>query len=372
MKFSTFHSFMLGDVKGVAGDHLLEGQRIGNTHAAAIAGELTLIRAADQLGFDTCWLREHHFTDYGFLPNTMTMAAHVAALTERIRIGTAVVTLPLHHPVRVAEEVALVDVLSGGRVDVGIGRGYQSIEFDAFGVPLADARARTDEAIALLRALWTEDSVTHRGTWSFDDVRIQPRPVQAPHPPLYYASVNVDSIVHYAAQGIPFIVDSTVQISQLAVMADLWRDVARAHGHRVDDAELVAVRYVWLDDTDDAAREYVAGTPTVTSLATDARIRPVDKDGNVAAGYEYWEKGWHGRDLHYYRHDVDWDDRWVAGSADRVLEQLEQLEAIGIRNVCCVFGLSAAPPSTAVVRERMARFARDVIPAMASRSEAVR
>jgi len=155
-------------------------------------------------------------------------------------------------------------------------------------------------------------------------------------------------------------------------MADLWRDVARAHGHRVDDAELVAVRYVWLDDTDDAAREYVAGTPTVTSLATDARIRPVDKDGNVAAGYEYWEKGWHGRDLHYYRHDVDWDDRWVAGSADRVLEQLEQLEAIGIRNVCCVFGLSAAPPSTAVVRERMARFARDVIPAMASRSEAVR
>jgi alkanesulfonate monooxygenase SsuD/methylene tetrahydromethanopterin reductase-like flavin-dependent oxidoreductase (luciferase family) len=363
VKFSTFHAFMLGDVKGVAGDHLLEGQRIGGTHRAAIADELTLIRAADELGFDTCWLREHHFTDYGFLPNTMTMAAHVAGVTERIRIGTAVITLPLHHPVRVAEEVALVDVLSGGRVDVGIGRGYQSIEFDAFGVPLAQARSRTDEAIRLLRALWTEDAVHHQGTWPLDGVRLQPRPVQAPHPPLYYASVNSDSIIHYAKQGIPFIVDSTVQTSQLAVLADTWRDVARAHGHPADDAELVAVRYVWLDDTDDAARDYVASTPKVTSLATDSRIRPVDKDGNIAAGYEYWDKGWHGRDLAYYSHDLDWNDRWIAGTPDRIVEQLRHLGDIGIRNVCCVFGLSATPPSTDDVRARMARFARDVMPA---------
>jgi len=362
VKLSTFHSFMLGDVKGVAGDHLLEGQRIGATHASAIADELALIRAADELGFDTVWLREHHFTDYGFLPNTMTMAAHVAALTERVRIGTAVITLPLHHPVRVAEEVALADVLSGGRIDVGIGRGYQSVEFDAFDVPLAEARARTDEAIALLRALWTQEAVSHAGTWRLDGVRVQPKPVQAPHPPLYYASVNVDSIVHYAAQGIPFIVDSTVRTSQLEVLADLWRSVARANGHDADGAELVAVRYVWLDDTDEAARAAVASAPRVTSLATDTRIRPVDRDGNVAAGYEYWEKGWHGRDLDYYSHDADWDDRWVAGDAERVVAQLRHLAGIGIRNVCCVFGLSATPPPPEVVRARMARFARDIAP----------
>lgn len=362
MKFSTFHSFMLGDVKGVAGDHLLEGQRIGATHASAIADELQLIRAADALGFDTVWLREHHFTDYGFLPNTMTMAAHVAALTERVRIGTAVITIPLHHPVRVAEEVALADVLSGGRIDVGIGRGYQSVEFEAFGVPLSEARARTDEAIELLRALWTQDSVHHEGRWSLNGVGIQPKPLQAPHPPLYYASVNVDSISHYAAQGIPFIVDSTVRTSQLEVLADLWRTTARANGHDVDSAELVAVRYVWLDDTDASARVHVAESPKVTSLATDTRIRPVDRDGRVAAGYEYWEKGWHGRDLDYYSHDADWDDRWVAGDVDRVVSQIEHLDSIGIRNVCCVFGLSATPPAPEVVVERMGRFARDVMP----------
>ena len=364
MKFSTFHAFMLGDVKGVAGDHLLEGQRIGGTHASAIADELVLIEAADRLGFNTCWLREHHFTDYGFLPNTMTMAAHVAARTERIRIGTAVVTLPLHHPVRVAEEVALVDVLSGGRVDLGIGRGYQSVEFDAFGVPLGEARARTDEAIGLLRALWRGERVHHAGHWPLDGIAVQPRPVQRPHPPIYYASVSEESIRHYAAQGIPFIVDSTVRTSQLAVLADTWRTVAAAHGHPTTDAELVAVRYVWLDDTDDAARAYVRGVPKVTSLATDPRIRPVDRDGRLAPGYEYWAQGWHGRDLEYYDADPDWDDRWIAGSAERVVAQLQHLGDIGIRNVCCVFGLSARPPSPDDVVARMARFAREVMPAL--------
>lgn len=365
MKFSTFHAFMLGDVKGVAGDHLLEGQRIGGTHHAAIADELTLIETADRLGFDTCWLREHHFTDYGFLPNTMTMAAHIAARTEHIRIGTAVVTLPLHHPVRVAEEVALADVLSNGRIDVGIGRGYQSIEFDAFGVSLSEARARTDESIALLRKLWTQDQVDHDGTWRLDRIRLQPRPLQRPHPPLYYASISYDSIIHYAKQGIPFIVDSTVATSQLAVLADTWRGVARAHGHD-DRGELVAVRYVWLDDSDTAARDYVAQIPKVTSLATDPRIRPVNREGNIAAGYEYWDKGWHGRDLDYYSHDLDWDDRWIAGDAARVIAQIEHLAAIGIANVCCVFGLSATPPPRHEVQARMARFATEIMPAFPS------
>lgn len=370
MKFSTFHSFMLGDVKGVAGDHLLEGQRIGGSFTEAIADELALITAADELGFDGCWLREHHFTDYGFLANTMTMAAYVAARTVRIRIGTAVITLPLHHPVRVAEEVALVDVLSGGRVDVGIGRGYQSVEFDAFGVPIAESRDRTDEAIDLLRALWTDDSVTRHGRWPLDGVRMQPKPVQRPHPPLYYASVSTDSIAHYAAQGIPFIVDSTVRTSQLEVLVDLWRGVARSHGHDVDEADLVAVRYVWLDDDDEAARRYVASVPEVTSLATDARIRPVDEHGSIVPGYEYWTKGWHGRDLEYYSNEADWTDRWIAGGPERVVAQLDRLASIGIRNVCCVFGLSATPPSSDMVRARMARFAVEIIPEMKRRETA--
>jgi alkanesulfonate monooxygenase SsuD/methylene tetrahydromethanopterin reductase-like flavin-dependent oxidoreductase (luciferase family) len=362
---------MLNDVKTVTPhdadlttpDRFLEGERVGRTHHEAIRDELNLIRRADELGYDTCWLREHHFTDYGFLPNTMILAAHAAVLTERIRLGTAVVTLPLHHPVRAAEDIALVDVLSGGRVDVGIGRGYQSVEFNTFGVPLAEARERTDEAIEVMRALWTTDEVDHRGRhWDFERVHLQPRPIQQPHPPLYYASVSTDSITHYAQQGIPFIVDSTVRTSQLAVLADTWRSVARAHGHNADDAELVAMRSIWLDRSDDAARDHIAKAEKVTSTATDPRIRPVDKDGNVVAGYEYWEKGWHGRDLEYYSHEPDWDDRWVAGGPERVLGQLRDLEAIGIKNVICGFGVQSKSGSGEESEERMAQFAKEIIP----------
>ena len=362
----TFHAFMLNDAKSTAQDHLLEGQTRPGTHHAAIADEIALIRHADALGMHRCWMREHHFTDYGFLPNTMTMAAHVAALTDQVQLGTAVITLPLHHPIRVAEEVALVDMLSGGRVSVGLGRGYQSVEFDAFGVSLDDARARTDEAIQVMRRLWTEPTVTHHGThWQFESVRLQPRPVQKPHPPMYYASINAASVEHYGRQGIPFIVDSTMRTSALAELVELWRNAARSAGHDPTGADLVAVRYIWLDDTDDAAREYVARSPRVTSLATEASIRPVRRDGTVAAGYEYWEKGWHGRDLDHYNNAEDWDDRWVAGTPDRVISQLKHLESIGIRDVCCVFGLEAAPPPRHEIERRMSRFAREILPAFA-------
>jgi alkanesulfonate monooxygenase SsuD/methylene tetrahydromethanopterin reductase-like flavin-dependent oxidoreductase (luciferase family) len=361
MRFSTFHSFMLTDAKGQ--DRLLEGQAVGGSHHAAMRDELALIRHADALGFHRCWIREHHFTDYGFLPNTMILAGHAAAMTEQIRLGTAVITLPLHHPVRVAEDVALVDVLSDGRVDVGVGRGYQSIEFDTFGIPLAESRQRTDEALDVMIGLWRDPVSNHAGDfWQFGDVQLQPRPVQRPHPPLYYASVSTDSISHYAAKGIPFIVDSTVRTSRLAELADLWHGVAAANGHS-PAADLVAVRYVWVDQTDDAARDYVARSPRVTSTSTVQHLRPVHADGTVARGYEYWEKGWHGRDLDYYAHEPDWTDRWIAGTPDRVIEQIHALHEMGIRDVCCVFGLDTVAPTRSELEQRMSLFARKVMPA---------
>jgi alkanesulfonate monooxygenase SsuD/methylene tetrahydromethanopterin reductase-like flavin-dependent oxidoreductase (luciferase family) len=366
VRFSTFHSFMLGDAKGQA--RLLEGQAVGRSHHEAMRDELALIRHADALGFHRCWIREHHFTDYGFLPNTMILAAHAAALTEQIRLGTAVITLPLHHPVRVAEDVALVDVLSNGRVDVGVGRGYQSVEFDTFGIALAESRRRTDEALDVMRALWEQPLANHRGEfWNLDQVRLQPRPVQQPHPPLYYASINTDSITHYAAKGIPFIVDSTLRTSRVAELADLWHGVAAAHDQpNHNSADLVAIRYVWVDESDDAARDYVARSPQVTSTDTARELRPLQPDGTIAPGYEYWEKGWHGRDVAYYAHDSDWGDRWIAGTPSRVIDQIQALEQMGIRDMCCVFGLDTVAPSTAELERRMSLFAREVLPAFAS------
>ena len=101
----------------------------------------------------------------------------------------------------------------------------------------------------------------------------------------------------------------------------------------------------------------------MTSLSTDPRLLPRDKDGRIAKGYEYWEKGWHGRDLAYYDHEPDWHDRWVAGGTDRVITQLRALEAMGIGNVCCVFGLETTPTPPDEIERRMQRFASEVMPA---------
>jgi alkanesulfonate monooxygenase SsuD/methylene tetrahydromethanopterin reductase-like flavin-dependent oxidoreductase (luciferase family) len=362
MKFSTFHAFMVVDAK--LGGAVVEG---GGYHAdpqRAIHDELELIDHADELGYDTCWVREHHFTQYGFLPNTMSLLAHAAARTERIRLGTAVVTLPLHHPIRAAEDSALIDVLSGGRLELGVGRGYQSIEFEALGVPLGEARERTDEAIDIMRRLWTADGpIDFDGRfYRFRGIELQPKPLQRPHPPIHYASISRDSIVHYGALGIPFIVDPTGTTSSLAELAEAWGQAAVDHGHP-RRGDLVACRYVWLAPSNEEARRYVASTPTVSRLSVDPRLTPRNPDGSIASGYEYWQRGWHGRTVEHYAHDGDWDDRWIAGDVDRVVDGIRQLEAMGYANLCVIFGLDAQPASVPEVKRRMALFAKEIVPA---------
>jgi alkanesulfonate monooxygenase SsuD/methylene tetrahydromethanopterin reductase-like flavin-dependent oxidoreductase (luciferase family) len=362
MKFSTFHAFMLADAK--VGGAVTEGPGFNTSPAKAIQDELELIEYADELGYDTCWVREHHFTQYGFLPNTMSLLAHAAARTERIRLGTAVVTLPLHHPIRAAEDTALIDVLSGGRLELGVGRGYQSIEFDAFGIPLSEARARTDESIEIMKRLWTaEGPLDFEGRFfQFSGVQLQPKPLQRPHPPIHYASISPESIVHYATMGIPFIVDPTGTTGSIATLAHAWRETAEECGH-APDGDLVACRYVWLAPTNVAARDYVDNAPPVTSLSVDPALTPRKRDGSIAEGYEYWERGWHGRTVDHYAAEADWDDRWIAGDVERVVSGIRALERMGYANLCVIFGLDAAPAPVPEIKRRMALFAREVMPA---------
>jgi alkanesulfonate monooxygenase SsuD/methylene tetrahydromethanopterin reductase-like flavin-dependent oxidoreductase (luciferase family) len=359
LRFSTFHSFAIHAAAGGVTDAELSSSYGGVNHTEAIRREIDRIKLADDLGVDTVWLREHHFSDYGFLSSPMVMAGHVAALTKRVRIGTAVVTLPLHHAIRAAEEAALVDVLSGGRLTYGIGRGYQSLEYNAFGLALDEARDRTDEAIEILRKLWTHERVTHKGRFfEFEDVRLQPKPVQAPHPPLIYASISPDSVAHYARKGIPFMVDSTLTFDQLEKLAAIWADAAE---HRDGISELagpVALRSVWIADSNEDAKAYIAGRPGVKSVAYQEGLGPVNKDGSIAKGYEYWRKGWHGRNLDHYNAG-DWDSRWIAGDPQRVIDQILWMEELGYRDICISFGHMLEWEDE---RRHMERFARDIMP----------
>src|SRR5215813_8727395 len=153
------------------------------------------VTEADRLGFRQLFMVEHHFTGHGQVSASMTVLAYLAARTRNIRLGTAVVVLPWHNPALVAEQVATLDLLSGGRVDFGVGKGYRQAEFDGFCIPPAEATERFDEAMEIIRKAWTTDGrFSHHGKrWHYDNIVVEPEPMQRPHPPLWLAAGSPDS-----------------------------------------------------------------------------------------------------------------------------------------------------------------------------------
>lgn len=146
---------------------------------------LDQVQCADESGFDVVQLNEHHFSEDGYLPASVTMAAAIAARTSRIRIRLAVVILPLKHPVQLAEELAVVDILSNGRLEVLVGAGYRAEEYSPYGISFEDRSKRMEEALVILRRCWTENGFDFDGEfWNLRDVKAQPKPIQHPHPAL--------------------------------------------------------------------------------------------------------------------------------------------------------------------------------------------
>ncbi|MDP6688824.1 MAG: LLM class flavin-dependent oxidoreductase [Alphaproteobacteria bacterium] len=161
------------------------------------------VELAEELGFDSIWLPEHHFSVYGMLGDTLTMAAAIAQRTKKIKIGTAVVLLPLQHPVRVAEQAALVDCLSEGRLLLGVGRAYQPGEFAGFGENPDVSREMFFESMDILMKCFSGERFSQKGDfWQVEDVQLYPSPVQDPHPPIYMAAVSPPSYKLAAEHGL--------------------------------------------------------------------------------------------------------------------------------------------------------------------------
>src|SRR6202521_2906431 len=139
----------------------------------------------DREGYDAVWLAEHHFSSFSVCPSVHMMGAVAAARTERLRIGTGVSLAPFYHPLRLAEEVALLDQVSGGRVNWGAGRGFARVEFENFGVPPEESTSRFRETVEIVLRAWTEERLSFAGAhFRFDGVEVLPKPMQLPHPPV--------------------------------------------------------------------------------------------------------------------------------------------------------------------------------------------
>lgn len=317
------------------------------------------IAYAEELGFDSVWLAEHHFSRYGILGNPLVFAAAIAQRTSRIRIGTAVVIAPFYDPLRLAEDAALVDVLSNGRLDLGIGRGYQPIEFDGFGVPQDEASTRTEEIMDILRLAWTEESFSYHGKhFNYEDVTIYPRPVQRPHPPLWRAAVSMGTFSAAGSAGEPIL--TSPNFTPLPIVKEQYtRYQSELVGAGFDAArfDLPMMQQVYVGESAEDAYE----TPRPHAewfYRTLGQLVP-GASKPAAAGYEGYAAIKENIDQLSYDQIVSQGANF--GTSDAVVDRLKVLrDDIGVSHYIGWFNVGGLDHSK--VMRSMERFANEVIP----------
>ena len=205
---------------------------------------------AESLGFESIWPVEQHFNpQLSIMPAPLLLLTAVAERTTTLRLGIAIVLLPLSHPLRVAEEIAVLDVISNGRVEFGIGRGSIPTHFSGFGIDQTESRGRMMEALDMIRQAWTSERVSFHGQfYSVDDIAVVPKPVQQPHPPIRAAANSLDTFELMGRLGYPIFVAS--QVNPYAKMRELipvYHQARAAAGHaeaRAEDISLLGPLYV--------------------------------------------------------------------------------------------------------------------------------
>lgn len=217
---------------------------------------LEQIQHEEELGFDGVFFAEHYTGGYAF-PSPPIFATAVAQKTKRIRLGTGVTLLPLNNPIRTAEEYAMLDVLSGGRLDFGVGRGVLKTEYELFNVPESESQARFHESLEIVLQAWTQESVTYEGKYySFRDVLALPKPVQQPHPPVWAAcAVTPESFIWAGQKGfhamtVPFAYPDHAALKD---KMNLYWSAMKEAGHDPATREVLGVYHLYVAETDEAA-----------------------------------------------------------------------------------------------------------------------
>jgi len=201
---------------------------------------------AEALGFCSTFLVEHHFTGFGQISASLNLLTFIAARTTRLRLGTAVIVLPWHNPVLLAEQAATLDLLSQGRLDFGIGMGYRYREFAGFCMPMEEAAERFSESLEIMLKAWTSDAPwSHRGRyWQFDDVVVEPPTAQKPHPPLWMGAGSAESIRKVAAQGYKLLLDQYASVGEIGERIALFKSEVEKQGRTFDPMSVAVTRSI--------------------------------------------------------------------------------------------------------------------------------
>ena len=214
------------------------------------------IAIMDEGGYDAVWLAEHHFNTYSVCPSVTLMGTQVAARTRRLRIGTAVTLAGFYHPLRLAEELALLDIFSEGRLNWGAGRGFDPTEMRAFGVLPEESAERYRESVDVVLKAFGDAPVSHHGkNWTFENIDVLPKPRQRPHPPVWLAATSPESVVSAARDGFTILMDPHSSHVQIAEKRGLYRKTLEEHGHALGGRDIPIARLLAIAPSDAEARE---------------------------------------------------------------------------------------------------------------------
>ena len=287
---------------------------------------------AESLGYHSTFLVEHHFTGFGQVSATLNLLAWIGARTTSLRLGTAVIVLPWHNPVLLAEQIATLDLLSNGRVDAGIGKGYRMKEFEGFSISMDEADARFEECLEVMMKAWTSDTPwSHQGTyWQYNEVVVEPPSTQKPHPQIWMGAGSPRSVKQVAQLGFNMLLGQFDSFEMIAEEVALFKSEVESLGRVFDPMSVAVARSVNLVDStaeyDQALESRMAARRRTQNLA----LRPDFQDTRDSA-----EAG------------------TIYGSPDQVSEKIQALHDIGIEYV-----LLNAPAGISTLR----RFAEDVMP----------
>jgi alkanesulfonate monooxygenase SsuD/methylene tetrahydromethanopterin reductase-like flavin-dependent oxidoreductase (luciferase family) len=301
---------------------------------------------AEALGFHSSFLVEHHFTGWNQVSATLTLLTCLAMKTTTLRLGTAVMVLPWHNPILLAEQAATLDLISQGRLDFGIGKGYRHSEFKGFGIPPEQAEGRFEEAIEVILRAWTSRTrFSHRGRyWQFEDIVVEPPTAQRPHPPVWVAAASPLSIRRAAARGFNLILDQYAAPDAIGERIALYRSEWEAQGHSFDPMQVTVARQLYIAK-DAADKEAALARQAEYTQRTVAVSRaPGRKGGSHVLAYADTAGATEANTLY--------------GTPDDICRMLEILDKIGAKYV--LLTISGG-------KEQLLRFAIEIMPKFSSK-----
>jgi alkanesulfonate monooxygenase SsuD/methylene tetrahydromethanopterin reductase-like flavin-dependent oxidoreductase (luciferase family) len=299
---------------------------------------------AEALGYASTFLVEHHFTGWNQVSATLMLLTALAMRTSTLRLGTAVIVLPWHNPVLLAEQAATLDLVSGGRFDFGVGKGYRHSEFHGFQIAPEEAEARFDETVALMTRAWTtRERFSHDGRfWHFADIVVEPPPMQRPHPPLWVAAGSEVSIRRAAARGFNLILDQYASPQALGERIRIYRAERAARGLASSPAQVAVARQLYIARDEADKRAALVRQAGYTQRTVDVSRAPDARRGSHVLAYADKAGGT--------------EENALYGTPDEISAGLAALRDAGVDYVLLTVQGG---------REQVRRFARDIMPAFA-------